>query len=83
MSTAAGISDYLTSPASVVTSKPTKKTKTTKVADVSKTTFGVRRSVPKSQQRIVIDGQVKTIVARFTEEGGIIHQVSFSVHNLY
>jgi hypothetical protein len=37
--------------------------------------------VPKSQ-RIVIDGQMKAIVTRFTEEGGVIHQVTLLCNHI-
>jgi hypothetical protein len=67
-----------TSPATVVTSKATKKTKTSKAktSKASKPSADARPVGSKGQQRIVIDGQLKTVVERFTEEGGIIMQVT-------
>jgi hypothetical protein len=66
-----------TSPATVVTSKATKKTKTSKAttSKTSKPSADARPVGPQGQQRIVIDGKLKTVVERFTEEGGIIMQV--------
>ena len=73
-STGAGIIDYLTSPATVVASKPTKKAKASKaVPKAAQEEAKMSGSV--SHQRLVIDGQLKAIVERFTEEGGIIYQV--------
>ena len=73
-STGAGIIDYLTSPATVVASKPTKKAKASKAAPKA-AQEEAKMSGSVSHQRLVIDGQLKAIVERFTEEGGIIYQV--------
>ena len=71
MSTAAGISDYLTSPASGrAPARPTPAT-TTKTPKLGE------KYASKGHDRIVMDGKVKAVVTRFTEEGGVIMQVSF------
>ena len=67
MSTGAGISDYLTSPASGVGYRPS--SRKTKTED--------RSLRPKHPDRIIMDGKVKAVVTKFTEEGGIISQVLF------
>ena len=65
---------YMTSPATVVASKPTKKAKASKAAPKA-AQEEAKMSGSVSHQRLVIDGQLKAIVERFTEEGGIIYQV--------
>ncbi len=71
MSTGAGISDYLTSPASGVGHKPS-----------SRKTKAEERSLKlKHPDRIIMDGKVKSVVTKFTEEGGIISQVFFHICN--
>jgi hypothetical protein len=85
MSTGAGISDYLTSPASLAGARPTTsksktgKSKTDKSkTDKSKTDESTKVSKYRQQRdSIVIDGRVKKVVTQFTEEGGVIHQVKF------
>jgi hypothetical protein len=78
MSTAAGISDYLTSPASGrATTRPTQPTTGSAAAKTPK--LG-KKYVSKGQDRIVMDGKVKAVVTRFTEEGGVILQVSNHRH---
>ena len=67
MSTGAGISDYLTSPASGVGHRPSSR----------KTRVEERTVKAKHPERIIMDGKVKAVVTKFTEEGGIISQVFF------
>ena len=79
MSTGAGISDYLTSPASLAGHKP----KPDEPKKVSKHPQHPQRLQPQPRQHrqqrhsIVIDGRMKKVVTQFTEEGGVIQQVTF------
>jgi hypothetical protein len=78
MSTGAGISDYLTSPASLAGVRPTTSKSKADKSKTGKSKTDDSTKVSKHRQQrdsIVIDGRVKKVVTQFTEEGGVIHQV--------